>query len=58
MYRVGDLVQYPKSNEVIGLITKIKGKKWFTVRWNDGVILDEHLDDLRPTNKDKHEVDK
>jgi|TARA_Y100000310_G_C20248335_1_gene607890 hypothetical protein len=58
MYRVGDLVQYPKSDEVVGLITKVKGRKWFRVRWNDGVILDEHLDDLRPTNKDKHEVDK
>jgi translation initiation factor IF-1 len=58
MYRVGDLVQYPKSNEVTGFITKVKGKKWFRVRWNDGVILDEHLDDLRPVIEDKHEVDK
>ena len=52
VFHVGDLVCYSDStNETLGIITRINGKKWFKVRWHDGVILDEHKNDIRLAKK-------
>ena len=52
---LGDLVRYDNAlrfltsvggNDPAGIIKEIKGKNWVIVQWADGVILDEHVDDL------------
>ena len=58
VFQVGDLVEYSVvlkgltsnfNNETFGLITEVKGRKWCKVRWNDRIILEEHINDLRLT---------
>jgi len=44
----GNTVKY-RNNQMrrVGTILEAKGKKWFRVVWSDGIICDEHVNDLR-----------
>jgi hypothetical protein len=46
---VGNLVTYRNkgTNRVLGVVSESKGKKWVVVQWSDGVILSEHVGDLK-----------
>jgi hypothetical protein len=50
---IGNLVTYRNNgtNRVHGIITKSKGKRWVVVQWSDGVILSEHVGDLKKLEK-------
>jgi len=59
--KVGDTVKYSKSfkfltesakKDITGVIKDVKGDKWVEVRWIDGVIYNEHVDDLEITEKE------
>ena len=38
------------TNKITGLVMEIKGTQWIKVQWTDGVIFDEHRDDLEIVN--------
>ncbi len=43
--KIGDSVKY-KSHEIAGRVTAVKGKKWVNVAWSNGIITNEHINDL------------
>ena len=55
--KLDSLVRYQKKTHeegkpffvpahVVGRIIRVKGKKWTTVEWSDGIILEEHINDI------------
>ena len=55
--KLDSLVRYQKKTcgegklsfvpaHIEGRIIRVKGKKWITVKWSDGVILEEHINDI------------
>jgi len=59
--KVGDTVRYSKSfkklaeiakKDITGVVINVKGKKWAKIHWIDGVVYDEHVDDLEVTKKE------
>jgi|TARA_R110000824_G_scaffold83332_3_gene208569 hypothetical protein len=50
---VGSLVIYRNNgtNRVPGIVIKSKGKLWVVVQWSDGVVLSEHVSDLKKLEK-------
>jgi len=49
----GNLVTYRKegTNRVHGIVMGLAGKSWVVVQWSNGVILSEHIDDLKKLEK-------
>jgi len=61
-YCIGDLVRYSKAfgfltlkngNEPNGIIVEVKGSKWYKVQWDDGVVLNEHTEDLKLVSRSR-----
>ena len=59
--KIGDTVKYSKSfkkmsenakRDITGIVVNMKGKKWAKIHWIDGVVYDEHVDDLEITKKE------
>ena len=55
------MVRYSKSfkkmtekakRDITGIIVELKGKKWAKIHWIDGIIYDEHIDDLEIAKKE------
>jgi hypothetical protein len=53
--KVGDLVKYSRrfnllpenfKKDITGIVVETKGTRWVKVTWIDGIIHDEHIDDL------------
>jgi len=40
-------------DDVVGIITEVKGRKWVKVRWTDGVIYEEHKCDLKVVSQSR-----
>jgi hypothetical protein len=38
------------TNRITGLVLETHGTKWIKVQWTDGVVFDEHRDDLEVVN--------
>jgi len=51
--RKNDKVEYIEKplSSTTGIIREVKGRKWVTVEWSDGVIHDEHINDLKVVTK-------
>jgi hypothetical protein len=48
--KVGTLVKYiipPQNKKIVGVVTKLRGKKWVEVQWSDMIIYYEHVGDLK-----------
>jgi hypothetical protein len=39
-----------RKNKITGLVLEVKGAQWVKVQWTDGVIFDEHQEDLEIVN--------
>ena len=39
------------ANSTTGIVSEVKGKKWVKIIWSDGIILDEHTDDIKLIEK-------
>jgi len=59
--KVGDAVKYSKlfklmtestKKDITGVVMDVKGNKWVEVHWIDGVIYNEHVDDLEIIRKE------
>ena len=61
--KVGNIVRYANprrffngkmadksKNKITGLVLEAKGTQWVKVQWADGVIFDEHREDLELVN--------
>ncbi len=48
--QVGDKIQLI-ANSTTGIVSEVKGKKWVKIIWSDGIILDEHADDIKLIEK-------
>jgi transcription antitermination factor NusG len=47
--KTGDEVKYTEGSfiHLTGKIKVVKGRKWLTIEWSDGIILTEHIEDLQ-----------
>ena len=34
------------KKDITGMVVNMKGKKWAKIHWIDGVVYEEHIDDL------------
>jgi len=59
--KIGDMVKYSQSfkkmsesakKDITGVVIGVKGKKWAKIHWIDGVVYNEHVDDLEVTKKE------
>ena len=59
--KVGDMVRYSESfkkmsestkKDITGVVVNVKGKKWAKIHWIDGIVHDEHVDDLEIAKKE------
>ena len=55
------MVKYSKSfkkmsesakKDITGIVVEMKGRRWAKIHWIDGVVYDEHTDDLEITKKE------
>ena len=40
------------KKDITGVVIGVKGKKWAKIHWIDGVVYNEHVDDLEVTKKE------
>ena len=50
LMQVGDKIQHI-ANSTTGIVSEVKGKKWVKIVWSDDIILDEHIDDIKLSEK-------
>ena len=55
MLKIGDMVSYDGGplDQLVGIITEVKGRKWVKVSWKDGVIYEEHKSDLKVVSQSR-----
>jgi|10_taG_2_1085330.scaffolds.fasta_scaffold22677_11 hypothetical protein len=45
-----------RKNKITGLVVEVKGVQWVRVQWTDGVVYDEHANDLEIVNGSRHDT--